>query len=74
MRLEDIKNCHVCGSNNLTPFINIPVPDIMTNEDVMRNVLMCDECETLHFIEENGDVSYEFSCRINEEIGRKVKR
>jgi len=72
-KLEDITNCHVCGCNSLTPLLNIPVPDIMDNVDVMRNVLMCNDCDTLHYIDD-GMISYEFSCRINEEIGRKVKR
>lgn len=63
-RLEDIKFCHVCHSSSLFPISNVPVPDIFTDEEIRRDVLMCDDCETLHYIEE-GQVSYEFSCKIN---------
>ena len=64
MRLEDIKFCHVCNSNNLTPLINIPVPNIITDEEEIRTVLMCNNCDTMHYIEE-GQVNYEFSCKAN---------
>ena len=72
MKLEQITNCHVCGCNSLTPLLNIPVPDIMTDEEVIRQVLVCNDCDTIHYIEDDGSIAYEFSCRINEEIGRKV--
>jgi len=67
MRLENIKFCHVCNSGNLTPLTNIPVPDVITDEEIIRTVLMCDDCDTMHYIE-NGQVSYEFSCKINDSI------
>ena len=72
-KLEDIKNCHVCGSNNLTPLINIPVPEILTDEITMRSVLFCEECESLHYIED-GNISYEFSCTLGKDIGHKVNK
>jgi hypothetical protein len=67
MRLEDIKFCHVCNSSSLTPLLNIPVPDIITDEEVIRTVLMCDSCETMHYIED-GMVNYEFTCRPSESL------
>lgn len=73
MKLEDIKTCHVCGSIKLIPRLNIPIPEIMTNEEINRDVLQCDDCDTLHYIEDGG-VSYEFSCKVNEYIGKKVIR
>jgi hypothetical protein len=69
-KLENIKNCHVCGGINLTPRLNIPIPDIFTDEEVLRDVLQCDDCDTIFYID-NGVISYEFSCKINEEIGKK---
>lgn len=74
MKLEDIKNCHVCGSTNLIPRLNIPIPEMFTEEDTLRDVLFCDDCETIHYIEESGQISYEFSCTLDKEIGRKVVR
>jgi hypothetical protein len=55
MKLTDIKTCHVCSSPRLV------------DEEVMRNVLECNDCETLHYIEDN-QVSYEFTCKINKSI------
>jgi hypothetical protein len=73
MRLENIRNCHVCSSTNLVPRLNVPIPDLMTDEETNKDVLQCDDCDTLHYIEE-GSVSYEFSCRVNEYLGKKVIR
>jgi hypothetical protein len=67
MRLEDIKFCHVCNSSNLTPLLNIPVPDIITDEETIRTVLICDSCDTMHYIEDS-QVSYEFSCKVNDSL------
>ena len=66
-RLEDIKLCHVCSSSSLRPLINVPVPDIFSDEDIYRDVLMCNDCETIHYVDD-GLISYEFSCKINESI------
>ena len=64
-RLEDIKNCHVCGGTDLRPKVNIPIPDLFTDEEICRDVLQCHDCETLHYID-NGIINYEFSCKLNE--------
>jgi hypothetical protein len=71
MKLEDIKQCHVCGSYNLVPYPHIPIPDFYTDEDIYRDILLCNDCETSHYIED-GVVSYEFSCKINTQIGKKI--
>lgn len=67
MKLTDIKNCHVCNSNNLIPKYNIPVPDMFTDEETKRDVLFCGDCETMHYIEDGG-ISYEFTTKINQSI------
>jgi hypothetical protein len=69
-KLTDIKNCHVCSSPRLTPRYGIYVPDIFTDEEIKRNVLQCDDCDTLHYID-NGTISYEFSCKVNQSIFSK---
>jgi len=66
--LEKIKNCHVCGGVQMVPRIQIPVPDIMTNEEILRDVLQCEECDTIHYIDD-GTVAYEFTYR----VGRTVR-
>jgi len=73
MKLEDIKNCHVCGSINLIPRLNIPIAEFFVEEDTLRDVLFCDDCETIHYLSE-GILNYEFSCTLDKEIGRKVKK
>lgn len=69
-KLESIRNCHVCGGNDLVPMDNVPVPDIFTDEEIRRFVLFCNDCETIHYID-NGIISYEFSCKVNESITKK---
>jgi hypothetical protein len=71
MRLENINACHVCGSSNLQPISKVPVPDIFTDEDILRDIVFCLDCETMHYIED-GDISYEFSCKMNSSIGKKI--
>lgn len=73
-KLEDIRFCHVCHSSSLFPVSNVPIPDYFSDEEMRRDVLMCDDCETLHYVE-NGEISYEFSCKINESISiKKTKK
>ena len=74
MRLEDVKKCSVCNSGNLIPHSNIPVPDIFTDIETCREVLQCEKCDTLHYIDEGGTISYEFSCKLGQNIGKKVVR
>ena len=71
MRLEDIKACHVCRGLNLKPILNTPVEDIMTQETTMKDVLLCLDCDTLHFIED-GVIAYEFSVKINSGIPKRI--
>lgn len=66
-KLTDVKQCHVCYSIKLIPRYNIPIPDILTDEEIRRDVLQCDDCDTLHYIED-GEISYEFSCKIGKPI------
>jgi hypothetical protein len=71
VKLEDIRRCHVCGGYNFTPCSHVPIPDFYTDEDIYRDVLICNDCDTIHYIE-SGEVSYEFSCKINSNIGKKI--
>lgn len=72
-RLEDVTNCHICGSSDLMPMTGIMIEDIMTNEDIKRDVLFCTECETMHYIDA-GTLAYEFSYKIGATIGPKVRK
>jgi len=73
-RLEDITNCHVCHSAELIPRTGVMIPDIMTDEDIKRDVLFCVDCETLHYID-GGTLAYEFSYSIgNSSYGPKVRK
>jgi hypothetical protein len=63
-KLTDIKNCHVCGSIDIMPMEGVLVTDFYTDEEIRRTVIFCNECETIHYIED-GTISYEFSCKIN---------
>jgi hypothetical protein len=69
-RLDDIKNCHVCGSRQLTPRLRVPISDILTGEETIREVIQCEECDTLHYIND-GVIEYEFSCSTNKLIKTK---
>jgi hypothetical protein len=71
--LEDVHNCHVCGSVNLVPRYKVPIPDMFTEEEILRSCLQCDECDTLHYID-NGVISYEFSVKLNDQIRKEVSR
>jgi hypothetical protein len=71
MKLENINACHVCGSVNIQPLSKVPVPDFFTNEDILRDIVFCNDCETMHYIED-GTISYEFSCKMNSVIGKKI--
>jgi hypothetical protein len=72
-RIEDITNCHVCGGNNMIPQAGVPIPDIMTDEEVKRDILFCVDCETSHYIDD-GTIAYEFSYKIGQTIGEKVRK
>lgn len=69
MRLEDIKACHVCNGINLKAIPRAPVEDLMTDEITYRDVLLCLDCDTVHYIE-NNSVSYEFSFKIANNVPR----
>lgn len=72
-KLEEIKNCHVCGGSDLIPLLGVPVPDMMTDVEIIRNILLCNDCETVHYIDD-GVISYEFSCKPNVLIGSKKSK
>ena len=72
-KLEDIKNCHVCGGKKLTPGLRVPISDILTGEEVIREALQCEECDTLHYVCD-GIISYEFSCSTNKLIKTKDRQ
>ena len=57
-KLTSIKRCHVCGSISLIPFYKVPISDLMTDEDIYRDVLFCTECETAHYINDYGRIEY----------------
>jgi hypothetical protein len=46
------------------PMEGVLVTDFYTDEEIRRTVIFCNECETIHYIED-GIISYEFSCKIN---------
>ena len=71
-KLTSVKNCHVCGSLDLIPIYQVPIPDLYTDEDVLRNVLKCGECDTLHYIDNYGEVAYEFSVKVNKTIEKLI--
>jgi hypothetical protein len=73
MKLEDIKKCSVCNSGNLIPRYNIPIPDMFTEIDIYRDTLQCNDCDTLHYIDE-GLVSYEFTAKLGQTLNKKVIR
>ena len=72
-KLEDIRKCHVCNGTNLKIILGVLVPDLITDIETIRDVLSCDECETIHYIEE-GQINYEFSCKINKPIHYKIDK
>jgi hypothetical protein len=63
MKLEDIKFCHVCKGSNLKPIIHTQMDDLMTNTLIYRDILLCLDCDTVHYIDE-GAVAYEFLFKI----------
>ena len=67
MKLDDIKTCHVCKGSNLKPIEHVQMDDFNTNSLVYRDVLVCLDCDTLHYIDE-GEVVYEFSFKINKRL------
>lgn len=73
-KLTSIKRCHVCGSISLIPFYKVPISDLMTDEDIYRDVLFCTECETAHYINDYGRIEYEFSIKTNSAIERIIKK
>jgi hypothetical protein len=71
MILEDIKICHVCHGEKLGILRDILIPDLFTDEEVLRDVVRCYECDTLHYIED-GEVRYEFP--ITNKIPKNIRK
>ena len=73
MKLTDIKACHVCNGTNLIPKYNIPIPDMFNDEDVLTDILFCNDCETMHYVNE-GLILYEFNIKVNKRLNKeKIK-
>lgn len=70
LNLNDIKECHVCHNNNLEILVNVPISNLLTDEETIQNVMKCNDCDTIHYIEE-GEIRYEFSCKIYKIIKAK---
>lgn len=57
--LPNIDKCQQCKSMDLIPLRNVVCEDVMTNKDVTRDIIKCNECECIHYLN-SGRLSYEF--------------
>ena len=55
-----VLKCSCCGSTNLKDVKDFEMEHILTNAPMIRDVSICKECESVHYIE-NGRLSYEYT-------------
>ena len=56
----DIKNCKRCGSDELTWKDRMECEDVMTNELVFRDGVLCLSCKCFHYVKDES-FCYEFT-------------
>lgn len=59
MKLEEVKFCKVCMSSNLRLEPLLTIDDVDTDLEKVVTAKVCEDCETIHFIE-NGNLAYQF--------------
>ncbi len=58
--LPEVMTCKRCDSTDLKTELQLPCEDNLTNEEVLRDVVMCLECECIHYINIRNTFCWEF--------------